>query len=227
MIKRGFEWLNTTLVGMVHKCPYKALKFMNATYAGVISDDIPSNWQVLPNGIYKIQLRVSDSFDDKIAEVIFCQESNIRKRRLTDLNMWQLINLIHYEMTIILDICVCWLKNAYFFLKKTSLSKTKTNKWSKFWKKGKRIFTENFGPSKKNLKKEIMSSLRLYVCNLAKQLLYVQSMAFSILNETLVIIFWKKSNDWLFLICQLVAATKAYKQLPSEELWNCKIILAK
>ena len=87
MIKRGFEWLNTTLVGMVHKCPYKALKFMNATYAGVISDDIPSNWQVLPNGIYKIQLRVSDSFDDKIAEVIFCQESNIRKRRLTDLNM--------------------------------------------------------------------------------------------------------------------------------------------
>ena len=105
MLKSAFEWLNTTLAGMVHKCPYavskkrnknlnklknysfKEIKIVNATYAGIVGDDIPSNWQVLPNGIYKTCLGLSDSLDEKIFEVTFFQETSIRKRFFTDLYM--------------------------------------------------------------------------------------------------------------------------------------------
>lgn len=134
MLKSAFEWLNTTLAGMVHKCPYavskkrnknlnklknysfKEIKIVNATYAGTVGDDIPSNWQVLPNGIYKTCLGLSDSLDEKIFEVTFFQETSIRKRFFTDLYMWQLINLLRCVMTTILIELVDW--KFVFFHKK-------------------------------------------------------------------------------------------------------------
>ena len=65
----------------------KEIKCINATYATLVTDDVPNNWPKLPNGVYKTQLKMTDKTDDNIAELTFYQENNIRKRNAKDFEL--------------------------------------------------------------------------------------------------------------------------------------------